>query len=197
MIKSLLPSLSEPRIPSAQDLLSHLGTFPSPAYPGKYIAKFCMQNHEGVAMSKKKEGAMVVKKAKKSELAGREPQPSWKQEFDKVLEPFRLIPWDPFRGFEWPVEYELPTRIPYVDVIDSGNEYVVKAELPGMKKENVEIEVGMNELILNAKSEMETEEKGKTYLHRERAFSTFHRHVGFAESIDPGKVSASLAEGML
>jgi len=34
-------------------------------------------------------------------------------------------------------------------------------------------------------------------LHRERAFSTFHRHVGFAESLDPGKVSASLAEGML
>jgi HSP20 family protein len=148
-------------------------------------------------MSKKKEGALAVKKAKKPELAVREPQSSWIQEFDKVLEPFRLMPWDPFRGFEWPVEYELPTRIPFVDVIDSGNEYVVKAELPGMKKENVEIEVGINELVLNAKSEMEAEEKGKTYLHRERAFSTFHRHVGFAESIDTEKVSASVAEGML
>ena len=147
-------------------------------------------------MSRKKEAALAVKKTKKPELAVKAPQPSWIQEFDKVLEPFRLMPWDPFRGFEWPVEYELPNRIPIVDVIDSGNEYVVRAELPGMKKENVEIEVGMNELVLHAKSDMETEE-GKTYLHRERAFSTFHRHVGFAESIDTGKVSVSLAEGML
>jgi HSP20 family protein len=156
-----------------------------------------MQNHEGVGMSKKKGGALVVKKAKKPELAVREPQPSWVQELDKVVEPFRLIPWDPFRGFEWPVEIELPTRVPYVDVIDSGNEYVVKAELPGMKKENVEIEVGTNELILNAESGMETAETGKTYLHRERAFSNFHRHIGFAESVDPGKVSATMAEGIL
>jgi HSP20 family protein len=146
-------------------------------------------------MSTKKEGA--IKKARKSELAVREPQPGWVQDFDKILEPFRLMPWDPFRGYEWPVEYELPTRIPYVDVIDSGNEYVVKAELPGIKKENVEIEVGANELVLSAKSDVVTEEKGKTYLHRERAFSTFHRHVGFGESVDTEKASASMVDGIL
>jgi hypothetical protein len=69
--------------------------------------------------------------------------------------------WDPFRGFEWPIEYELPMRIPYVDVIDSGNEYVVKAELPRLKKENVQIEVGK-----------ETEEKvrAQLILHTYRRF---------------------------
>lgn len=148
-------------------------------------------------MSEKKEGTLAVKKEKKPELAVREPQPSWIQDFNKILEPFRLMPWDPFRGFEWPVEYELPTRIPYVDVIDSGNEYVVKAELPGIKKEDVEIEVGPNEMVLNAQSDVKTEEKGKTYLHRERAFSTFHRHIGFGESVNTEKVSASMVEGIL
>jgi hypothetical protein len=44
---------------------------------------------------------------------------------------------------------------------------------------------------------VEMEEKGKNYLHRERAFSTFRRHIGFAESIDTGKVSASMADGIL
>ncbi len=39
--------------------------------------------------------------------------------------------------------------------------------------------------------------RGKTYLHRERAFSTFRRHIGFAESIDTEKVSASMSEGIL
>ena len=150
-----------------------------------------------MTMPKKKAGNISITKTKKPELAVREPQPSWMEEFNKLSEPFRLIPWDPFRGFEWPVEYELPTRVPYVDVIDSGNEYVVKAELPGIKKENVEIEFGAHELVLSAKSDVETEEKGKNYLHRERAFSTFHRHIGFGESIDTEKVSANMSEGVL
>ena len=148
-------------------------------------------------MPKKNAAALVVKKAKKPELAVREPQPSWIEEFNKLSEPLRLIPWDPFRGFEWPVEYELPTRVPYVDVIDSGNEYIVKAELPGIKKENVEIEFGEHELVVSGKSDVETEEKRKNYLHRERAFSTFHRHIGFGESVDTEKVSASMSEGIL
>ena len=127
-----------------------------------------------------------------------EPQPSPIQEFNRLLDTFRSeMVWDPFRGFEWPVEYELPTRIPYVDVIDSGKEYIVKAELPGLKKENVEIEVGTNELSLTAKSDIDREEKGQNYLHRERAFSTFRRYIGLAESIDTGKVSASMADGIL
>ena len=148
-------------------------------------------------MSKKKKGVLAIKKEKKPVLAVREPQPSWIPVFNRLLDEFGGYLWDPFRGFEWPIEYELPMRIPYVDVIDSGNEYVVKAELPGLKKENVQIEVGTNEVSLTARSEVETEEKGKTYLHRERAFSTFRRRIGFGESIDTEKVSASMAEGIL
>ena len=141
-------------------------------------------------MPKEKKGALAVRKAEKPVPAVGEPQPSSIQELLDTI-------WDPFRGFEWPVEYELPTRIPLVDVIDAGNEYVVKAELAGLKKENVQIEVGTNELSLTAKSEVEKEEKGRTYLHRERAFSTFRRYMGFAESIDTEKVSASMNDGIL
>jgi HSP20 family protein len=130
-------------------------------------------------------------------LAVKEPQPSWIPVFNRLLEEFGGYMWDPFRGFEWPIEYELPTRIPYVDVVDSGSEYVVKAELPGLKKENVQIEVETNEVSITARSEVETEERGKTYLHRERAFSTFRRRIGFGESIDTEKASASMAEGVL
>ncbi len=133
----------------------------------------------------------------KPALTVKQPPSSFTHSVDKMLDTMTLIPWDPFRGFEWPIEYELPTRIPYVDVIDSDNEYVVKAELPGLKKETLNIQVGTNELSLTAESNVETEEKGKTYLHRERAFSTFRRNIGFAESIDTKKVSASMAEGIL
>jgi HSP20 family protein len=152
-------------------------------------------------MPEKKKGTLAIKKAKKPVLAVRKPQPSVIQNFNNLLDTFRDefggYLWDPFRGFEWPVEYELPMRIPYVDVIDSANEYVVKAELPGLKKENVQIEIGTNELSLTARSNMETEEKGKTYLHRERAFSMFRRRIGFGERIDTEKASANMAEGIL
>jgi HSP20 family protein len=152
-------------------------------------------------MSKKKKGTLAIKKAKKPVLAVRKPQPSVIQDLNNLLDTFRDefggYLWDPFRGFEWPVEYELPMRIPVVDVIDSRTEYVVKAELPGLKKESVQIEVGTNELSLTARSDVEQEEKGKTYLHRERAFSTFRRRIGFGESIDIEKVSASMAQGIL
>ena len=61
----------------------------------------------------------------------------------------------------------------------------------------MEIEVGANELVLNAKSDVSKEEKGKTYLHRERAFSTFKRHIGFGESVDTQKSSANMVGGIL
>ena len=145
-------------------------------------------------MSKEKKGTLAVRKVEKSVPALREPQPSSIQELNTLLDTI----WDPFRGFEWPTEaYEFPTRIPLVDVIDSGNEYVVKAELAGMKRENVEIEVGTNELSLTARSDVDKSEKGKTYVHRERAFSAFRRSIGFAESIDTEKVSANMSEGIL
>src|SRR5438309_9823372 len=156
-------------------------------------------------MSKKRGAAKAVVRANKPALAVKEkpalavkgPPSSFSHSVDKLLDTMTLIPWDPFRGFEWPVEYELPTRVPYVDVIDSGNEYVVKAEVPGLKKETLKIDVGPNELSLSAESDVEKEEKGKTYLHRERAFSTFRRNIGFAESIDAEKASASMSEGIL
>jgi HSP20 family protein len=152
----------------------------------------------GCFLFKDKKGDLAVKKVEKPVPTVKEPQPDPIQELNRLLDTFRSeMVWDPFRGFEWPVEYKLPTRIPYVDVIDSGKEYVVKAELPGLKKENVEIEVGTNELSLTAKSEVEKEEKGQNYLHRERAFSTFRRHIGFAESVDTGKASATMTDGIL
>src|SRR5882762_11329858 len=156
-------------------------------------------------MSKKRGVAKAAVKANKSALAAKEkpalaskgPPSSFTHSVDKLLDTMTLIPWDPFRGFEWPVEYELPTRVPYVDVIDSDNEYVVRAEVPGLKRETLKIDVGPNELSLAADSDVEKGEQGKTYLHRERAFSTFRRKIGFAESIDAEKVSASMSEGIL
>jgi hypothetical protein len=66
-------------------------------------------------LSEKKKGALAIKKAKKPVLAVRKPQPRLIQDFNTLLDTFRGefggYLWDPFRGFEWPVEYELPMRM--------------------------------------------------------------------------------------
>src|SRR5207245_5192312 len=124
-----------------------------------------------MTMSKKQAKAKSAKKTtkkpthaitkKKTALAVKEPQAGWIEEFNRLSEPFRLIPWDPFRGFEWPVEIELPTRVPYVDVIDYVNEYLVEAEVPGVMKETLIIAVGPNELSLSAECVVEKDDVGQ------------------------------------
>ena len=105
-----------------------------------------MSKRKGVARPVMKTNKPALAVQEKPAMSVKEVPSSFTNSVDKMLDTMTLIPWDPFRGFEWPIEYELPTRIPYVDVIDSDNEYVVKAELPGLKKETLNIQVGTNEL---------------------------------------------------
>ncbi len=72
-------------------------------------------------MSMKKEGALAAQKAKMATLPVIEPQTRWIDSVNKLLH-VSQDPRGPFNGFEWPVQYELPTRIPYVGFIDSGME---------------------------------------------------------------------------
>src|SRR6266852_6991683 len=114
-----------------------------------------MSKRKGAARTVVKSNKPVVAVKEKPALAVKGPPSSFTHSVDKLLDTMTLIPWDPFRGFEWPFEYELQTRIPYVDVIDSDKEYVVKAELPGLKRETLNIQDGTNEMSLAAESNVE------------------------------------------
>jgi HSP20 family protein len=88
-------------------------------------------------------------------------------------------------------------RVPAVDVREEEDQYVVNAELPGMTKEDVSIEVGDGVLEITAKKEQEREEKGEGYLRRERGAMCFHRRLTLPEDVDPQTIEAKLAEGVL
>src|SRR5205823_14335384 len=98
-------------------------------------------------MSKKRGAAKSVVRANKPALAVKEkpalavkgPPSSFSHSVDKLLDTMTLIPWDPFRGFEWAIEYELPSRVRWVDVIYSDYEYVVRAECPVLKKDSLNL----------------------------------------------------------
>ena len=88
-------------------------------------------------------------------------------------------------------------RIPSVNIIDSEKEYIVKAELPGIKKEKVELQLGMNLMWMFAKGDADADETGKAYLRKEIASPVFQRYIGFVEGVDIAQVTAHMSDGVL
>ncbi len=117
----------------------------------------------------------------------------FRRSFDELMAPFR-----PFTGIGSTVPFaQLPIRSSIVDLVDEGDHYVVSAELPGFSKDQVDVQISKDKLVIRADRKAEDEQKGKNYLHRERAYSAFERVAWFPEEVLPQKVEASMKDGVL
>ena len=83
------------------------------------------------------------------------------------------------------------------DVIDEGNQFRVKMDVPGIKKNEVKLNVTDNSLEVSAKHKEEAEEKKKNYLRKERSQVSYYRSLPLSEKIIAGKVMAKLTDGVL
>jgi len=116
--------------------------------------------------------------------------------------------WNPFREmeklFDWRPSllqnWEMPeVRFPALDVEDTGDAFVVRAEVPGIKPDDINLEIHGNQLMIRGEKKDEREgkdEEGK-YYYRERSFGSFSRTVALGEEIDPEKVRADYKDGVL
>ena len=86
---------------------------------------------------------------------------------------------------------------PLVDIMEDEKEYLIKAELPDMKKEDVRLTVENEVLAISGERKFEQEEQGKIYHRTERAYGSFVRSFALPEDADAGKVSADYKDGML
>ena len=84
-----------------------------------------------------------------------------------------------------------------VEIKEKDNEYHVKSELPGVKKEDLDIDIDKNHIIINAKKEEDTEEDTKSYRKSEFRYGEFSRSVYFPMDIDVEKTNAKLEHGIL
>ncbi len=84
-----------------------------------------------------------------------------------------------------------------VEVSDVGKNYEVKAELPGIKKENLDIDIDSNYVVINAKKEEEIKTKEHNYTKTEFNYGEFSRTIYFPEEIDTNKTEAELKDGVL
>jgi len=86
---------------------------------------------------------------------------------------------------------------PLVDIVEDEKEYVIKAELPEVKKEDFKVSVQNDVLTIMGERSLEREEKRKKYHRIERAHGSFARSFTLPEDVDGGKVSAEFQNGVL
>ena len=84
-----------------------------------------------------------------------------------------------------------------IEVTDKGKDFEIKAELPGIKKENLDIDIENDFLNIKAKKIDETNEENENYKHSEFNYGEFSRTIQFPEEIDIDKTEAKLEDGVL
>ena len=86
---------------------------------------------------------------------------------------------------------------PVVDIYDNDDSVVIKAELPGIEKEDIEIDVKDRVLTLKGERSSENEVKDDNYYRRERCFGKFERAFTLPADVDPDKIKADYKDGVL
>ena len=149
-------------------------------------------------VAKKKTAAISKPKKKTADLAPATPSDLW-QAFDDTFERFR----DDFENLLFPANWSdrfsfIPeTRVPVVDLEDRENDYLLKAEMPGFKKEDIEIEVQDDSIAITGYAGWKYDKKGQLYICKERACKTFYRRIELPTDIKSDEVNANLTEGVL
>lgn len=111
----------------------------------------------------------------------------FRTEMDRLFD--RFFEWRPFeRGGEW---------MPLVDLSETDNEVLVRAEVPGMDAKDIDITLNGRVLTIRGEKKSEHEEKGENFHRMERSYGAFSRSFQLPVDVDPDKVKASYEKGVL
>jgi HSP20 family protein len=139
---------------------------------------------------KEKTRALVPRRAP-SELS------RWEGDIDRMFEDFlgrRLRPFWPERW--WPTA-SMKLTTPVVDLYEEKDDLVVKAELPGMEKDNIEVTLSDNRLTIKGEKQQEEEVKKERYYRSERSYGSFVRTLELPWEAQTDKVKAAFKNGVL
>ena len=127
------------------------------------------------------------------------PSPATTNEWDPFRMMREMVRWDPFReiGPFFSNEAGKGMFMPDVDVKETENAYVFKADLPGMKEKDVEVSFTGNRLTLSGKREEEKREEKDNYFTCERSCGSFTRSFTLPAGTDTQKAGAELKDGVL
>ena len=106
----------------------------------------------------------------------------------------------PFFAPSWMPMFKLPefgTTYPTVDIFEDGTDVVVKAELPGMKKDDIDVNISDDVVTISGEKRTEEKVEKKDYYRLERSFGSFTRTLRLPSEIQSDKAKASFKEGIL
>ncbi|MCL5023523.1 MAG: Hsp20/alpha crystallin family protein [Nitrospirae bacterium] len=140
---------------------------------------------------------MAVKGSK--ELVKSE-RPRWLSPFDEMERLFENVwsrPFPLFRSPLWPEKIAEEEMAPSVDIYEEGNELVVKADLPGCKKEDIKIDIVENLMTITGEKKREEKASGEDYYRFERFHGSFTRTFELPIGMDTAKAKAHYENGVL
>ena len=147
--------------------------------------------------------AREEKKASKQELQKAEPKRALSpfEEMDRLFEDYFSRGWmRPFR-WEWPSLGELAKpfegKMPKVDVIERDDEVIVKAELPGVDKKDLDVSVTENSVTIKGTTSHEEKEEKGDYYRCEISRGAYARTVALPSYVDADKAKANFKDGVL
>lgn len=103
---------------------------------------------------------------------------------------------DDFFSNDWPFRRTLTHDTFKVDVEDNGNEYLIEAEVPGIDKKGINVELNDGKLMISITRDENSESKKKNFIHRERLYSSMSRSI-YLEDAKPDGIKAKLENGLL
>ena len=117
--------------------------------------------------------------------------------FDDLRTEFENFFERPWGMLNWRFRAEKPAWTPKLDVFEKDNVLFVKADLPGMKKEDVFVALEEGDLVLKGERKEEKEIKEENYYRAERMLGTFYRRLPLSFKADPAKIEAKFTDGVL
>jgi HSP20 family protein len=110
-----------------------------------------------------------------------------RREVDRLFNDFGTTTTEPFFSRAYPA----------VNVSEDGDKFYVRAELPGINPEDLDVSVVEGSLVIRGERKIAPAEEGVNYHRREREGGVFRRILNLPERVDPAKVSAGLKDGLL
>ena len=103
---------------------------------------------------------------------------------------------DDYFSNDWPFKRTLTHDTFKVDVEDNGNEYLIEAEVPGIDKKDINVELNDGKLMISITRDENSESKKKNFIHRERRYSSMSRSIYLEDAKQDG-IKAKLENGLL
>ena len=95
------------------------------------------------------------------------------------------------------IEPSTDVRRPFIDVVETDKEVVATAEMPGLEKGDIKINLTEDRLEVSAETKHEEEKKEKGYIYKERRSGSYYRAISLPSTVDPDNAKASYNNGVL